>query len=161
MVAALVPHRAMTTRLVAIALFAAGCAATRAAPPTTPAEKPPITIAVLGLGGDDAQASAAEDGCVMALLEAGYRIIERPRVVAAVPNENDVDYTAAGHALGADLLVDGGWTRNSGDPPRRFESRLISTHSANVLGTVETKARAPLGRTNGHKLCAALISQLP
>ncbi|HXU71731.1 MAG TPA: hypothetical protein VN947_20500 [Polyangia bacterium] len=141
--------------------LACGCAATGPAPPTTPAEKPPITIAVLGLGGSDAQASAVEDGCVMALLEAGYRIVERPRVVAAIPNENDVDYTAAGHNLGADLLVDGGWTRNSGDPPRRLESRLISSHSANVLGTVETKPRSPLGRTNGHRLCAALISQLP
>jgi len=76
--------------------LACGCAATGPAPPTTPAEKPPITIAVLGLGGSDAQASAVEDGCVMALLEAGYRIVERPRVVAAIPNENDVDYTAAG-----------------------------------------------------------------
>jgi hypothetical protein len=141
--------------------LACGCAATGSAPSTTPAEKPPMTIAVLGLGGNDAHASTVEDGCVMALLEAGYRIIERPRVVAAIPNENDVDYTAAGHTLGADLLVDGGWTRNSGEPPRHLESRLISTHSANVLGTVETKARAPLGRPNGHKLCAALLSQLP
>ncbi len=139
-----------------------GCATSAAPPPSPPPpDKPPITNAVFSIGGSDDKASEAEDGCVMALLEAGYRIVERPRVVAAVPNENDVDFSAVGRALGADLIVDGGWTRNSGDPPRRLESRLISTHSANVLGTVNGRGHATLSHATGHKLCRDLVAQLP
>ncbi|HEX9100664.1 MAG TPA: hypothetical protein VF997_00605, partial [Polyangia bacterium] len=99
--------------------------------------------------------------CVLALLEAGYRVVDRARVVAAVPNENDVDYTAVGRLLGADLLVDGGWTRNSGDAPARLEPRLISAHSASVLGTAAKKAHVRLGRAAGRGLCRDLIAQLP
>ena len=143
----------------AFALALGGCAHAPAAP--SPAEKPPITIAVISFGGTDETPSEAEDGCVMALLEAGYRVVDRHRIVASVPNENDVDYTSVGRLLGADLIVEGGWTRNSGEPPRRLESRLISTHSANVLGTTEDKAHAKLGRAFGRKICSELLAQLP
>lgn len=138
----------------------AGCAHAPASSSSS-SEKPPITIAVISFGGTNATPSEAEDGCVMALLEAGYRVVDRPRIVATVPNENDVDYTNVGRLLGADLIVEGGWTRNSGDPPRRLESRLISTHSANVLGTTEDKAHAKLGRAFGRKICSELLAQLP
>jgi hypothetical protein len=136
-----------------------GCAHTPEASP--PSEKPPITIAVMGFGGTNEKASDAEGGCVVALLEAGYRVVDRSRIIASVPNENDVDYTNIGRVLGADLILDGGWTRNSGAAPRHMESRLISTHSANVLGTTQDKAHEGPGRTIGRKICRDLIAQLP
>lgn len=150
-----------TSLALALALaLGAGCAHAPA-PSSSSSEKPPITIAVISFGGSNETPSEAEDGCVMALLEAGYRVVDRPRIIATVPNENDVDYTSAGRLLGADLIIEGGWTRNSGEPPRRLESRLISTHSANVLGTTEDKAHARPGRALGRKICSELLAQLP
>ena len=139
----------------------AGCATQAPPAPSPPPEKPPITIAVISFGGSDVSASDAEDGCVMALLEAGYRIVDRARVVAAVPDESDVDFANVGRVLGADLIVDGGWTRKSGAPPKRLESRLISTHSANVLGSARAKGRLKLDRATGRALCQELVAQLP
>jgi hypothetical protein len=139
-----------------------GCAGSRGgAPPESAAEKPPITIAVIGFGGSGERASAAEDGCVMAVLEAGFRAVERARIVAALPNENDVDFTATGHALGCDLILDGGVARGAGDAAAWLEPRLISTHSANVLGSARKRGRVKLGRDIGRRLCAELLRQLP
>jgi hypothetical protein len=144
-------------------LFALGCscAARTPAPAAAPAEKPPLSIAVISFGGTDTKASAAEDGCVVALLEAGYRVIERARVVAAVPNENDIDYVAIGRTLGVDLIVEGGWNRNAADVHGRIEGRLLSTHSASVLGTATSGAHVTLTHAFGQKMCRELIAQLP
>lgn len=136
------------------------CAA-RTPTPAAPAEKPPLTIAVISFAGTDAQPSSAEDGCVVALLEAGFRVVDRARVVAAVPNENDIDYAAIGRTLGVDLVVEGGWNRNASGVRGRLEARLISTHSASILGRTESSAHGTLTRAFGRKVCAELIAQLP
>ncbi len=145
----------------ALVLLALGGGCAHAPPPPAPTERPPITIAVLSFGGTNDKSSNAEAGCVMTLLEAGYRVVDRARVVASVPNENDVDYSNVGRLLGADLIIDGGWTRNSDEAPRRLESRLISTHSANILGTTARKSRGAIGDAVGRAICHDLIAQLP
>jgi hypothetical protein len=147
--------------VILVALLGTGGCAARATQTSLPAEKPPLTIAVLSFGGTNTRPSEAEDGCVMALLEAGYRVVDRARIVEAIPNENDVDFSVVGRTLGADLLVDGGWTRDTGAPPDRLESRLISTHSANILGTAQTRGHVAMTRALGKKLCRDLIGQLP
>jgi TolB-like protein len=145
----------------AIAILMLGCAARQASVQSEPTEKPPITIAVIGFGGTNEKSSEAEDGCVMAVLEAGFRAVDRRQIVAALPNENDVDFTATGRALGCDLIVDGGVARGTDEAAARLEPRLISTHSASVLGATKSKARLKLGRPIGRKLCAELLAQLP
>jgi TolB-like protein len=143
--------------------FLLSCAGTpSAAPPLPPPqEKPPITVAIIGFGGTDGQPSAAEDGCVQSVLEGGYRVVERRLVVAALPNENDVDFSTVGQRLAADLIIDGGVVRGSGDGAARLELRMISAHSANVLATAKSKARVRLSRETGQKGCARLLEQLP
>jgi hypothetical protein len=135
-----------------------GCAATR---PSAQPEKPPITIAVIGFGGSDDKASEAENGCVLAVLGAGLRAVDRRQVVTALPNENDVDFTTVGRVLGCDLIVDGGVARGSNVASAQLEPRLISTHSANVLGAAKTTVRVKLSREVGRRLCTELMSQLP
>lgn len=137
-----------------------GCAAPRAAvEPATPDKA--ISVAVIGFGGTDQLGSAAEDGCVMAVLETGLRAIERRQVVAALPNEADVDFSTVGRALGADLIIDGGVARGSGDERASLEPRLISTHSVNVLGVAKSTGRVKLTRAVGRRVCTQLLAQLP
>lgn len=152
----------MRRALVLLALCA-GCAAH--APPTAPAatEKPPITVAVIGFGGDDAVASDAENGCVMAVLEAGYRAVDRRQVVAALPNEGDVEFASLGRTLGADLVIDGSIARGSVAPRAtvRLWPRMISTQSTNVLATVRAVGPTRLTHALGHRICQELLAQLP
>lgn len=138
-----------------------GCAAPRAVGQAPATERPPIAVAVIGFGGSDASASPAEDGCVMAVLEAGYRVVGRQQVVAALPNENDVDFSTVGRALGADVIIDGGVARGSGADSVPLEPRLISSHSANLLGVASSHGRVKLSRVVGQKLCTKLLGQLP
>lgn len=138
----------------------ASCAA-RTPPPEIPVEKPPLTLAVLGFGGSDANASPAEDGCVMALLEAGFRVVDRARLVAAVPTEDDVDYGAVGRGVGADLIVEAGWKRNERRVAARLRPRMISTHSASVLAIARPARGLKLSRAWGRDVCRDLIGQLP
>jgi hypothetical protein len=152
---------ATTVALVAVVLLA-GCWAHYDRPaPQPPAEKPPIAFAVIGFGGSNDVASKAEDGCVMALLEGGFRVVDRAKVVAVLPDENDIDFSKVGKNLGVDLILDGGVARGNFATQPRLEPRLISAHSANVLGTAKNKKRGALTRELGHKLCADLLLQLP
>ena len=147
-------------RAMVLLALGCGCAATRtSAPPAS--EKPPITIAVIGFGGTDEKASEAENGCVLAVLGAGLRAVDRHQVVTALPNENDVDFTTVGRVLGCDLIVDGGIARGTNVASAQLEPRLISTHSANVLGAAKTTVRVKLSREVGRRLCAELMNQLP
>jgi TolB-like protein len=129
-----------------------------AAPQETP--KAPLAIAIISFGGSDDMPSEAEDGCVAAILDAGYRAIGRKQVRAALPNENDVDYNKVGQTLGADMIIDGGFLRGSGRVAPSLTPRLISTHSAGLLASVESKGKVKLTRAVGQKLCSDLISQL-
>ncbi len=123
--------------------------------------KAPLAIAIISFGGTDAMPSEAEDGCVAAILDAGYRAVGRKQVRAALPNENDVDYAKVGQALGADLIIDGGFLRGSGRVAPSLQPRLISTHSAGVLASVDAKGKVKLTRAVGQKLCTDLLNQLP
>jgi TolB-like protein len=144
-----------------VLIFGCGCAHRGSVQPEATPEKPPITVAVIGFGGSNETASEAEDGCVMAVLEAGFRAVDRHKIVAALPNENDVDFTTTGRVLGCDLILDGGVARGTREALVRLEPRLISSHSANVLGMSKSKGRVKLGREIGRRLCAELIAQLP
>ncbi len=150
-------------RLVMLLLLGAGCAPqySSAPPPVEARPKGPLAIAIISFGGTDERASEAEDGCVAAILDAGYRAIGRKQVRAALPNENDVDYNKVGHDLGVDMIIDGGFLRGSGNVAASLSPRLISTHSAGVLASTETKGRVKLTRVVGQKLCTELLSQLP
>jgi hypothetical protein len=130
-------------------------------PAAAPTEKPKITVAVISFGGSNRAASGAENGCVMALLEAGYRTVDHALVVAALPDESAVDFSALGRQLGADLIIDGGLLRGSGDAPGRLQPRLISAHSAAVLATLRRKGRIRPTDEAGHKLCVELLGQMP
>jgi hypothetical protein len=132
-----------------------------AAPAEAPRPKAPLAIAIISFGGTDAMASEAEDGCIAAILDGGYRAVGRKQVRAALPNENDVDYNKVGQTLGADLIIDGGFLRGSGSVAPSLTPRLISTHSAGLLASVESKGKVKLTRAIGQKLCADLLNQLP
>jgi hypothetical protein len=116
-----------------------------------------MTVAVIEFGDAGLE---AEQGCVMAVLEAGYRAVERKQLDVALPTDEDIDYQKLGKALGADLIIDGGiarGTRHRSNP----SPRLISTHSSNVLAIAKLKGRADKSGEVGHKLCAELLMQLP
>lgn len=150
----------MGARVLLLAL-AVGCAHGTVEAPA-PAEKAPLAVAVIGFGGSNQAASAAEDGCVMAVLEAGLRAVARQRVVMALPNENDVDFGRVGRVLGVDLIIDGGVARGSDAvEPLRLEPRMISAHSASELGMARSRGRVRLTREVGHRACAELLRQLP
>jgi hypothetical protein len=149
--------RVASSALLLLAL-ASGCAHVSGSPAE---ESPPITVAVISFGGTDGAATPAENGCVMAVLEAGFRAVERRKIVAALPNENEVDFHQLGGLLGADMIVDGSLARGSGGAPTRLEPRLISTHSAAILATTKTAGRVKLTDAVGKKLCTDLLRQLP
>ena len=141
-------------------LLGAGCAAVSPRPAASE-DKPPITVAVIGFGGTNAAASGAERGCVMAVLDAGFRAAERWQILTALPDENDIDFTNFGRLLNADLIIDGGVVRGSETVPARLEPRLISSHSAAVLASARSKGRVKLSDDIGQKLCSELLAQLP
>lgn len=147
---------------IVLLLWCAGCPAHVEPPsPEPPPVKQPLAIAIISLGGSDDVASEAEDGCVAAILDAGYRAVGRKQVRAALPNENDVDYNKVGQTLGADLIIDGGVARGSRAATTHLSTRLISTHSAGLLATAESKGRVKLTRAVGQGLCTELLNQLP
>jgi TolB-like protein len=132
------------------------------APPQEPQQKGPLAIAIISFGGTDDMPSEAEDGCVAAILDAGYRAVGRRQVREALPNENDVDYNKVGQKLGVDMIIDGGFLRGAGRVAPSLTPRLISTHSAGVLASIDpVKGKVKLTRVVGQKLCNELISQLP
>src|SRR5688572_21602959 len=91
-------------RLWGLLVVAAGCAP---APP--PVKSPaPLTLAVIEFGDSGRE---AERGCVMAALEAGYRVVGRRELDAQLPNDEVIDYRALGRGLGADMVIDGGLAR--------------------------------------------------
>src|SRR5262245_12042617 len=86
------PHRAMGGRTMLIMSLAAlaGCGA---APAPSTAQPQPLTLAVIEFG--DAGRDA-ENGCVMAALEAGFRVVSREQLAAALPSDDTIDYRQLG-----------------------------------------------------------------
>ena len=102
----------------------------------------------------------AENGCVMSVLEAGHRVVDRKLIDAALPNDADIDYQQLGHALSADLIIDGGILR--GVKMRQLLSpRIISARSGDVLAAAKSRKRADRSFQIGHDTCAELLKQLP
>jgi hypothetical protein len=136
-------------------LLVAGCAT---APPPPPPEKPQaLTIAVIEFGDHGRE---AEDGCVMAALEAGFRVVSREELAVALPNDNDIDYRRLGQQLKADLIIDGGLARGM-KIKRQPPPRIVSTSTGNLLAETRLKGRIDRGFKIGQKTCADLLNQLP
>jgi len=136
-------------------MWVAGCAA---APPPPPKPEPaPITVAVIEFGD---VGRAAEDGCVMAVLDAGFRVVGRKQIDAALPNDDLIDYRKLGQVLGADMIVDGGLARGlkvRRSPP----ARLVSTRTGNLLAETKIAGRIDRGFKVGRRVCEELLKQLP
>jgi hypothetical protein len=90
-----------TVAALALICAAVGCAPRYdTPPPEAPRAKAPLAIAIISFGGTDDMPSEAEDGCIAAILDGGYRAVGRKQVREALPNENDVDYNKVGQTLG-------------------------------------------------------------
>ncbi len=140
----------------AVVWSVSGCAhAPAPAPP--PAAPPPLTIAVIEFGDNG---RTAEDGCVMAALEAGFRVVSRGAIAAALPTDDVIDYRRLGKQLSADLIIDGGLARGMKirkQPP----PRIVSTSTGNLLAETRLAGRIDRGYKVGQKVCADLLNQLP
>jgi len=136
----------------------AGCP--KPPPPREPApwqEAPgPISVAVIEFGDAGRE---AENGCVMAVLEAGYRSISRKKLQEAMPTD-DVDYQNLGHLVGADMVIDGGIPRG-GAPAKIPPPRLVSTRTGDLLAVARSQGRIDRSFKVGKKICSDLIKQLP
>jgi hypothetical protein len=135
-------------------LVVAGCATAPAPQPQQPA---PLTIAVIEFGDAGRE---AEDGCVMAALEAGFRVVSREELAVALPNDDSIDYRRLGKQLKADLIIDGGLARGM-KIRRQPPPRIVSTASGNVLAETRLKGRIDRSGKIGQKTCADLLNQLP
>ncbi len=151
--------RASQWALLVVSLSVACAPTYEMKPPEQP--KKVLAIAIISFGGSEDMPSEAEDGCIAAILDAGYQPVARKKVREVLPNENDVDYNTVGAKLGADMIIDGGFLRGSGRVAASLTPRLISTHSGGLLASVETKGKVKLTRAVGQKLCIDLLNQLP
>jgi TolB-like protein len=132
-----------------------GCAS--APPPAPPQQPAPLTVAVIEFGDSGRE---AEDGCVMAALEAGFRVVSRREIAAALPNDDSIDYRKLGQQLKADLIIDGGLARGMKvrkQPP----PRIVSTASGNLLAETRMHGRIDKSFKVGQKACSDLLNQLP
>jgi hypothetical protein len=141
----------MRRLLLAASLLA--CGACAHAP--LPAEKPPLAFAVIDLGDPEAQ-----KGCVMALLDGGFRVVGQKAIDAALDNPDTTSYKRLGRAVQADLIIDGGFTREKNNR-KRLSARLVSAQSGDVLASsrVEKPDKKPF--VTGQKVCTDLLQQLP
>jgi TolB-like protein len=139
-----------------LALFLGACAH-GPKPAPGPTEPPPLTVAVIEFGDSGRD---AENGCVMAVLEAGLRVIGRDVLAQKLPNDDSIDYRQLGHTLGADLVIDGGIARGMKvrKPP---PARLVSTRSGNLLAVSRMAGRIDKSYKVGQKVCSDLLAQLP
>jgi hypothetical protein len=138
-------------------LLLAGCATAAPPPPPPPKAAPAvILVAIIELGGNQ----EAEDGCARAVLDAGHHAVERRRLDQVLPNDDDIDYQKLGHALGADLIIDGGLARGV-KVPKAPPPRIVSAHKGDVLASSRVKKRIDKSYQNAHEICADLLSQLP
>ncbi len=135
----------------------AGCIQKPLPPPKPPDEKPPITVAVIEFGD---RGREAENGCVMAVLEAGFRAVDRAQLDQHLPTDDDIDYQKLGHALGCDLIIDGGIARGS-TAKTAPAPRLVSTRSGDVLAISPAKGRVDRNFKIGQRVCGDLLKQLP
>jgi hypothetical protein len=135
-------------------LLLAACAT---APPPSPEKPQALTVAVIEFGDHGRE---AEDGCVMAALEAGLRVVSREEIAVALPNDDDIDYRRLGQQLKADLIIDGGLARGM-KVRRQPPPRIVSTRSGNLLAETRLKGRIDRGFKVGQKTCADLLNQLP
>ena len=138
--------------LAAIGLAWGGCAH---APP--PVEKPPFAFAVVKLGGRE-----AENGCVMALLDGGFRVVGREAIDAALQNPDAAGYKRLGAALQADLIIDidGGLAHEKHNRKKRA-AVLVSVASGDVLAMTPVPVPGKMSFATGQKVCADLLQQLP
>jgi hypothetical protein len=137
---------------------------TSCAPPPPPAPPPPkpetqpIAVAIIEFGDDGGE---GENGCAMAVLEAGYRSIGKKAIREALPSEDVIDYQKLGQKLGADLIIDGGLI--SGVKMKKMPpARIVATRSGDILA----QTRVVGGRVDknfkvGQKVCSDLLKQLP
>jgi hypothetical protein len=128
------------------------------APP--PPEKPPapkmISVAVIEFG----DRKEAENGCIIAVMDAGHRVVDKKQVASALGPSGDIDYQKLGQSVGADLIIDGGVTPGGPTLP----ARIISSQSGNVLAAMPAKRRIERGNKSyqtGKQICGELLSQLP
>ena len=139
-------------------LFLAGCPKPPPPRPSLPWQEAPgpIAVAVIEFGDEGRE---AENGCVMAVLEAGYRAVSRKKLEEAMPTD-DVDYQNLGHLVGADMIIDGGIPRG-GAPAKRPPPRLVSTRTGDLLAVARAQVRIDRSFKVGKKVCSDLIKQLP
>jgi TolB-like protein len=132
-----------------------GCAHAPRPPP--PEEPKPLTFAVIEFGDAGRE---AENGCVMALLEAGYRVVDRAALDQVLPNDDDIEYRRLGRLLGADIIIDGNLPR--GMKLRRVPpARMVSTETGSLLAVARVAGRVDRSFQTGQKVCADLLAQLP
>jgi len=120
-----------------------------------PTEKAPIAFAVIDLGDRD-----AEKGCVMALLDGGFRVVGQKAIDAALENPDTTSYKRLGKAVQADLIIDGGFTREKNNR-KKLSARLVSAQSGDVLATTRVQKPDKKPFVTGQKVCTDLLQQLP
>jgi hypothetical protein len=98
----------------AIVITAAACAH------APPAEKAPLAFAVIDLGDRD-----AEKGCVMTLLDQGFRVVGQKAIEAALEQPDTTSYKRLAKAVNADLIIDGGFTRDKKSSKKKLSARLV------------------------------------
>ena len=140
-----------------LAVVSVGCASAPAPAPQKPPEPAVITVAVIEFG---EALHYGEDGCVTAVVEAGHRAVDKKRLAAALPSDEEIDYQQLGRALGADLIIDGGLPR--GAKARQMQpARIVSTQKGDVLASSKSRRRVDKSFEIGHETCAELLKQLP
>ena len=127
---------------------------------TAPVEPEPATgkivVAIIELAGN----VEAEDGCRRAVLDAGHRPISKQRLDQVLPNDDDIDYQKLGHALAADLIIDGELPRG-GKLARVLPPRIVSAQRGDVLASSRVKKRVDESYRNAREICTDLLGQLP
>ena len=143
-------------KIVLLGLLTACATTPRSTAPVEPDPAAGITVAIIELGGSQ----EAEDGCVRAVLDAGHRAVEKQKLDRVLPNDDDIDYQKLGHALGADLIIDGGLARGV-KLAKTPAPRIVSSLKGDVLASSRLKKRVDKSYQNAREICADLLSQLP
>ena len=142
-----------------LALVCLASCATAPPPPPPPKPEAPavIAVAIIEFGEDGTD---GENGCAMAVLEAGYRAIGKKAIHDALPSDSVIDYQKLGQKLGADLIIDGGLTTGvklKKTPP----ARIVATRSGDILAQTRLGGRIDKNFKIGQKVCTDLLKQLP
>ena len=101
------------------------------------------------------------DAQLIYFLNQGFRVVGQKAIEQALEQPDTTTYKRLAKAVSADLIIDGGFTRDKKSAKKKLSARLVSAISGDVLATTRVQKPDKQPFVTGQKVCADLLQQLP